>query len=363
MATKRVGSRWIVGLVSVAALAATGVWTVRTLADNKRDIEARVYRPDPDAKVRVDVARVTQGGFDDDEKLLGTFEANRQVVVGAPTQGRVLHVGVAEGDRIRAGQIIAQLDASVLAAQLPGLEANLADAKRDKARYEELGKHGAIALQQVDKATLALTASESQLATLKRQVGQTTVVAPFAGVVTERHFDVGAVIGSGARLIDLVDISKMKLVVLVPERDLAAVENGKKIDIVVDAYAGKTFPGTVTMVGVQGDGAHNFPVHVMVPNDDATPLRVGMYGAITLSRDGASVVSIPRDALVGSAKAASVYVVENGVARLREITVGRATADRFEVVRGVKPDDVVVVSGQINLRDGAAVSTGAESDS
>lgn len=351
-------SRWVVAGLSLAAIGASGVWTVQTLAQNKQEIDGRVYRPDPDAKVRVDVANVEMGALDDNQALLGTFEANREVVVGSPAQGRVLRAGVEEGDVVKAGHVIAQLDGSVLSAQLSGLEASLIDAKKDKARYEALGKHGAIAAQQIDKAGLALAASESQLATLKRQLGHTTVVAPFAGVITSRHFDVGAVVSTGAAMVELVDISRVKLVLNVPERNLSTVTLGKRLAINVDVYPGKAFEGEVTMVSVKGDSAHNFPVHLTLANHDATPLRVGMYGSVKLPRAlDEKVLSIPREALVGSAKAASAFIVEDGTARLREITVGRATASRFEVLAGLSADDQVVTTGQINLRDGTVVST------
>lgn len=110
------------------------------------------------------------------------------------------------------------------------------------------------------------------------------------------------------------------------------------------------------MISAEGDEAHNYPVEITVQNSKDNPLKAGMYGSIANSSGiKGETLTVPRQAIMGSAKQPQLYVVENGKAALRDVQIGLTTNDYYEITKGLKYNDVVVTSGQINLQNGTSV--------
>jgi RND family efflux transporter MFP subunit len=191
---------------------------------------------------------------------------------------------------------------------------------------------------------------------LKKQISQYVISAPFSGVITARNFDLGAVVSAGTPLATLTDISSLKLEISVPERYVAQFKNGMSIKVNTDVYPGAIFSGTVWMIASKADASHNYTIKILVPNNSAA-LKVGMYGHVIVGNESASrAIGIPRSALIGSAQNPQVYVVDNGVARIRDIETGAGNARSVEVIKGLRAGEVIVAGGLVNLTDGARVS-------
>jgi len=167
----------------------------------------------------------------------------------------------------------------------------------------------------------------------------------------------GSVVSIGTPMAEITDIASLKLVVNVPEKAVNQFRLGQTITVQTEVYPESKFQGKVSMVGAQGDEAHNYPVEITVQNTANNPLKAGMYGSIANSNElkGESL-AIPRQAIMGSAKEPQVYVVENGKAVLKSVMIGVATNEFYEITKGLKPGDQVVTSGQINLQNGTLVS-------
>ena len=228
--------------------------------------------------------------------------------------------------------------------------------KNDDSRYSTLSKENAIAGVQVEKTKLNLRANQVQKKLIQKQIKNTSITAPYSGVITQKMIDLGSFVGQGTPVFQLTDISTLKLNINVPESDVFKFKTGSKVSILVDAYKGKVFTGKIINVGVVADRSHNFKIQVEVPNAKRE-LRAGMYGTVTLDNsESKTVLSIPRSALVGSTKNPQVYVVENKVAKLKSFTRGTADGDYIQVVNGLSKDDIIVVKGQVNLEDGSKVT-------
>jgi RND family efflux transporter MFP subunit len=161
----------------------------------------------------------------------------------------------------------------------------------------------------------------------------------------------------GAALVEITDISKLKLTVKVPEKEVVKYKEGGQISLQADVYPGASFEGKITLVGVKADATHNYPVEILVANQKEQPLRAGMYGRASTGvalKD--SALTIPRAALLGSVKNPRVYVVENNKAVLKDISVGADTQGLVEVLAGLQEGEKVVVSGQINLEDKSQIN-------
>jgi RND family efflux transporter MFP subunit len=343
-------------LIIVAVLIIAGL-TAWKLLENKKVAEAKVYRNDPDRKVLVSVAPVQAQKLGSEANYLGTFEPEREINLLAETSGKVVRVGVQDGQTVVAGQLVAQVDDEMLRLQLEALQVNLEGQQKDLARYTSLAKGEAVPAVQQEKADLAVRATQAQLKQLQKQLRNTTITAPFAGVITKRMFDQGSVLAPGAPVAQLTDVGSLKLTINVPEKDVNRFAPGQRVEVSTDVYPDRTFGGTVSQVSVKGDAAHNYPVQVRVANP-GTALRAGMYGSVgQAGQVREAALAVPRQALVGSAKNPQVFVVEGGKAKLRTVTTGASNNEWIEVLSGLQAGEQVVTAGHINLEDGSPVTT------
>lgn len=343
----------IVTVIVILVLVGLTAWK---LLDNKGKAEEKVYRNDPNRKVLVSVAPVQPQQLGSAANYLGTFEPEREISLLAETSGKVVKVGVQDGQTVKAGQLVAQVDDEMLRLQIEALEVNLEGQQKDLARYTNLAKGEAVPAVQQEKADLAVRATQAQMKQLQKQLRNTTITAPFAGVVTKRMFDQGSVLAPGAPVAQLTDVGSLKLTINVPEQDINRFTPGQRVEVRTDVYPSRPFSGTVSLVGVKGDAAHNYPVQVRVANP-GTALRAGMYGSVGQAAQlREAALAIPRQALLGSAKNPQVFVVEGDKVKLRSITTGAGNNDWVEVFSGLKAGDRVVTAGHINLEDGSPVT-------
>lgn len=339
-------------VIVVAAIAAMAAFK---LIANKKEVAEKVYHPDPNLSASVQADTVKEGPFSEATQFLGSFTANREVSIASETSGKVIYVGVEEGRPVGQGSLVAKLDDGVLVAELHSAIASLDNAAATLKRYEQ-APNGVTQLQ-MDNARTQLLTSQAQIEQLKKQISQYTISAPFSGVITARNFDLGAVVSPGSALATLTDISSLKLEISVPERYVAQFKNGMPIPVNTNVYPGTVFTGNVWMIASKADASHNYAIKVLVSNSAQHPLKAGMYGNVTVGNAVShQTISIPRAALIGSAQNPQVYVVDSGLARVRNIETGAGNAKSVEVVKGLRAGDVVVTGGLVNLTDGAKVS-------
>lgn len=338
----------------IVAIGLIALIIVKLMA-NKEKAKEKIYIHDTKAAVTVETLRPIMHSFENSLTYLGTFEPFRQNTIGSDASGKIVALNVEEGDRVSKGQLIAKVDDELLQLQLEQVEVQLEGQKNDDKRYDNLSKDNAIAGVTVEKTKLGLKSTELQKKQIQKQLRSTNLKAPFSGVVTKRMIDLGSVVGPGAQLIEITDISSLKLTVSVPERDILKFKNGQQVQTTADVYGNKVFVGKVTNVSVVGDRAHNYKVEITV-NNAKQDLRAGMYGSVRLTNSKSiTALAIPRKALIGSSKSPRVYVVRNGIAELVSFTAGTSDGDYVEVVSGLKKTDQIVIKGQVNLQDKNAV--------
>ena len=331
--------------------------TIMKLLSNKEKAAAKIYIHDMDAAVLVEAVNPEVHTFESAFNYLGTFEPYRQNLIGSDASGKVIKINVEEGDRITQGQVIAKVDDDLLQLQLESAEVNIEGQKKDDERYSNLEKNNAVPGVQIEKTKLGLKAAEIQRKQIQKQLKSTTLTAPFSGVITKKMIDLGSVIGPGSPLVEITDISTLKLTVSVPERDILKFKTGQSVPVKVDIFGDKTFEGKVSSVAVVADRSHNFKVQITVKNSNEE-IRAGMYGNVSLSNSSSvTALSIPRKALVGSSKKPHVFVIRNGKAVLTSFTSGTSDGEYVEVVSGLSKNDQIVVKGQVNLENNSKVKT------
>lgn len=305
----------------------------------------------------VTVAKVTKETVPLNLSMVGTTYGNQEVTMLSETQGKVVQVFVNVGSYVSKGSPIVQLDDEIKKATLVNAEANYEKSKKDYDRYSELFKEKSINESQLDAAKLAYKVAESQLSIARKQLSDTRITAPFAGVITARMVEVGSVLGTNTQIVTLVDISTLKIKLNVAEKDAFKMKVGDEVSITSDVYPQSTLKGKIKNISDKGDEAHTYPVEVNIANNRSTPLRAGMFARVTFGFSSSSdCVIIPREALVGSMREPKVYVVENNRAVLRKIAIANDLGTKLQISQGLKDGETIVVNGQLNLKDNDKIS-------
>ena len=188
-------------------------------------------------------------------------------------------------------------------------------------------------------------------------VGDTNIKASINGIVNKRFIEPGSVLNAGSPLFDIVNVTKLKLKVNVNESQVASLKLGNTINVKASVYPNVTFSGKISFIAPKADTSLNFPVEIEISNNVANDLKAGMYGTAEFAsnQQKQSMMIAPRNAFVGSVSSNQIFVVENGVAKLKTVTAGRILGDKVEILNGLSDGEIVIVTGQINLQDGSKV--------
>jgi len=341
-------------IIPLLAVVAIGIIKLRS---NKKETQEKVYTYDKEQPILVTADTVRQQLLTGTIQFTGTFEPFREGKIMAEIPGKILRLNYDEGDFISTGAVVASLDASLLSIQVQSTQVQIDGYSQDVKRYEILLKADAIQGVQLEKAELALRSAKLQKQQLQEQISKATITAPFSGVVTQKLVEIGTVVGPGVPLLQLTDISRLKLTVNVPESEVQKFKEGNTLQVSVDVLPEKLFTGKVTMIGSKGDAAHNFPVQILITNPAGLPIKAGMYGLVNqATTNEKEVIVIPLKAIIGSSAQPQVYIIKNGKAVLQNITILKRTENKAIIESGLNAGDVIVTNGFINLFNGAKLS-------
>ena len=306
--------------------------------------------------VPVEVEAVTTGSMAREITIAGVLEPLRTVGVNAQLPGALTAVNVEEGDVVRAGQVLAEVDAREIAAQVRSAEAALELARSTAARSESLWRDRIIIAAEYERDQAALVAAQATLDQLRTRLGYSRVRAPMAGVITEKRVETGDVVQGQTRLFAIADVSTLVLRVQVSELDVAGVAEGRPVDVTVDAAGGARFRGTVRRVFPAADTTSRMvPVEVALPGRDRRLKPGFMARAAFQLGERTGILLVPARAVVGTTDARAVFVVRDGTAERRPVQLGQTSAGRTEVLEGLAVGDSVVTAGVDQVRDGGRV--------
>lgn len=342
--------------ILVVAVVITGMAFI--LKNNKAKIQEQAeLAKKVNATVPVQVAEVTSENIGGTFTATGTFAPSRQIVVVTELAGKVVSLPAKEGQFVKKGDLLARIDFSTLDADLRSAEANLEKLKTDKERYERLVKTGGVTQSQLDEVNLAYVNAEARVVTARKKLADSYIRAPFAGYINKRFVEEGAYLNAGKEVFEIVDLSKLKMVVNVTESQVLAAAEASSVTVSADVYTGAKYKAKVNFIGAKADANLNFPVELEIANIEDKPLRGGMYGRATFELPGTkSALVIPRSALIGSLENAQVYVVNDDAVVLKDVVARKASGNTIEVIDGLSRGEKVVVTGQINLVNGSKIT-------
>jgi RND family efflux transporter MFP subunit len=343
-------------IIAIIAVIAIVVFAVLKLKSSHDKISATNLSLENMTVVTVDVATVKKVVFNQAINLVGVLKADKEIDIASEIQGKIVAVNFKEGDFKNQGAVIVAVDDKLKQLALQSAKVSYEKLKKDFARYENLFKGGTVTEQQLDDQRTALENARIQFEQAEKQLSYTKITMPYSGIMTKKSVELGAYVNVGNPVASIVDISKLKVEINVSETVIYQLRVGDNVKITTDAHPGVIYEGKINFVSPKGDAYHNYPVQVEIANNSKYPLKSGTFVNVNVQEkiEGESL-SIPRDALVGSIKEASVYVSQNGVAKIRKIVVGRESNTNLEIISGLNEGEKIVVSGQVNLSDNKAI--------
>jgi len=302
------------------------------------------------------------------------IQAWKEITIIPDIGGKIDKIHVEEGDRVKQGQLLAELDTRAFRLQLAQAEAgvvvaeaNHKDSKRNLDRMERLNAEKAVSEQQYEKMKLLYEAAEAQLQQAraivnlaKHSVEVSRMRAPFSGVVASKNAEEGNVINPmmggffpNEGILTLMDYSRIKLEVEVSQRDAARIKKGQLAQVEVAAFPGRSFPGRVSLVNQTADPqSKKFAVEVVVENQELL-LKPNTFGDITF------IVAVHENALVIPPKAvlekSYVFVVQGETVKKVDVTLGFQNQNFVEVTFGLKEGDLVITEGNFGLEEGTQI--------
>ena len=311
----------------------------------------------------VEATKVRQMTMRDDAEAVGSLRSRRSVVLRPEISGRITQLNFSDGQRVRKGQLLVQLDDQLPRAQVQQSRAELSIARANHKRNQELVAQGFISQRSVDESAANLEVAEAKLALAEATAQRLRILAPFDGVAGIRGVNVGDYLKDGADIVNVEDLDAVYVDFRLPERLQNKVKTGQTARVAFDALPGVQYSAVVLAINPQIDAdGRSLAVRGCIDNR-RLQLRPGMFARVTAvfgERSDANVV--PEEAIVPDGAAPYVLRVVAGpeegsqVAKRTTVRLGARTPGFVEVVEGLAPGDVVVTAGQQRLqRDGMAV--------
>ncbi len=343
----------------VIILAVIAVLTVITkLPEQKWDAP-----PTAAAPVNVTVMNVVaEPQFADTFDLPAVVEPNRIVTVSAEVAGRIERIPLKKGNAMRTGDLLIQLNADLVR---PEFEIAEAQVKRDQIEFDRitnLVKESATPRRDLDDAATRLAISKASIEEVRARLNRTRILAPTHGLLNNLFVEEGEYVQAGTAVAELVDTDTVKVVVEVPERDIAFFAIGQKTGIFVDVKGEeKSLMGTITFISELADAkTRSTRMEITLANKERL-LRSGQIVLARLTRRILkNAILIPLLAVIPMENSKAVYVVNSAKAERREVELGVIKGDRIQVKNGLKLGDRLIIAGHRFVAPGQKVNIVSE---
>ncbi|MDR0792620.1 MAG: efflux RND transporter periplasmic adaptor subunit [Chitinophagaceae bacterium] len=327
------------------------------LAANKKSIDAaKALPPVQNLVTPVNTMVVAVTDFNDSLIKTGTLIPFKEADINAMTSGKLVSVNFNLGSMVSQGQVVANIDDKALQLNLQQAGLNKNKLEKDVKRNDTLYAGNATTLVEIQNTKLNYENAQNQIALLNKQISDNQIKAPISGQIVTKLKEAGEYVSVGTALGHIVDMSSIKVSVLVNEADVYSLKLGQSVSVATDIYPQVYFAGHISFISDKGDGMHNYRVEVTLQNSAAHPLKAGTFAYVNFQRksSGAAIL-IPRSSLLSGMQSPKVYVVENNKTVTRNIITGNETGNLIEVRSGLKAGDQVITGGQVNLKEGSPV--------
>lgn len=345
----------------LAALAAYGYQIQRApkgpqVVAGKGDAAPPMPPPAAARPISVEVAEVVRVAMPEELSAVGTLASSQSVIMRPEIAGRIAEIGFRDGAPVERGSIVFRLDDATQRAELAQAKAALELARSNAVRTEDLFARKFVSGSARDQASANLRVAEAAVELAAARLQRTVVRAPFRGVVGIRKVSVGDYVKEGADVVNLEDLSSLKVDFRVPEGNLSLVRVGQSLSVVTDAYLDRGFSAVVEAIDPQVDPqGRSVMMRARIDNREGL-LRPGMFARVRLLlAERPPVVAVPEEALVPTGEGQFAFVLEGERARRVSVETGLRRNAMVEVTRGLEPGMKVITAGQLKLRENSTV--------
>jgi RND family efflux transporter MFP subunit len=355
----------VVAAGAAAALAAAGYAAVRGKRAEPKPPATAVAEFLPN-----DLVTVEPGALERSLPLTGSLMPLTEATVKAKVAGELVAVTVREGESVKQGQMLARIDLTEVQARVAAREADVAAARaqltwaeKNRSQQKALLEKSFISQSAFDNiqsnhdvAAAKLRAAEADLVVARKSQGDAVLTAPFSGIVSLRHAQPGERVALDAKVVSIVDLSRLQLEAAVPPAAIGQVKVGQPMLFHVEGFGEREFAGRIERINPAATaGSRSISVYATIDNRDGL-LRGGMFaqGALTLSRVD-KALAVPASAVREEIGQTFVYAIENGVVKRKNVKVGAPdAAGRVQVLEGLAAGDRIVRANLGSLREGVA---------
>lgn len=289
------------------------------------------------------------------EEVMGTVRAKLRASIEAKVTGKIERMLVTPGQTVKAGELLAELDAREIQARLDQALALRQQAQSDLGRFTALLEAKSLTQVEFDSAQARARVAIAAVTETETMLGYTRVIAPFAGVITRKHADVGDLATPGKPLLDMEDSNALRLEADVPEAIVGKLTLGDKLPVRISALE-KELEGIVSEIAPAADsGSRTFLVKLDLPTQPG--LRGGQFGRVAMPVGETSALRVPVAAVVQRGQMEMLFIVSDGKAQLRLVKTGKRIGNEVELVSGVEAGEKVVTDGAAGLVDGQPVES------
>ena len=336
--------------LSFIALTAAMIGCTTEAADNSSQSSSQTNR------LPVDVKVVKASTLIQEETVAGSILPNKEVTIMSEGSRKITAVSFSDGSKVAKGQLLYKLDDSDVIARLKQVQAELSLAKLNETRLSQLLKNESVRQEEYDVAATKLKSLEASEEILQVELSKTTIRAPFPGVIGITKVEIGSLVSPGMPLVILQEQGHIKIEFTIPEKYLAHVTKGKKIQFSTTSD-GQKFAARISATESGLDiQSRTITVHAVAANHNNI-LRPGMSARVHLSTvsEGATGITLPTESLIPSAQGYSVFTVKNGLAKITAVTVGHRSESEVLITSGINDGDTVMISNILRAGDGTPV--------
>ncbi len=321
-------------------------------ADGKMPAKGPIGGPPP-----VEVVELRPTKVQEDLPAVGSLRSNESVVIRPEVSGRIAQIGFRDGQAVNRGQLLVALDDSVNEAEVAQARAELELAQSNLKRTEDLARKSFVSDSAQDQAASNVRVLEARLKLAQARLAKMRITAPFDGVVGIRSVSVGDYVKDGADLVNIEDVRTLKADFRLPERFFKQLKVGLPVEVAADALPDETYVGTIEAINPRVDaGGRSLELRARLANPGQR-LKPGMFARVrVIIGSRADALLVPEEAVVPLGDDFFVFRVVNDKAERVLVKLGIRRNAQVELLEGVRPGDLIVVSGQLRLaRDGMPV--------
>jgi len=340
-------------IIALAVLVAVVLLVAFKLKGNKQRVHDEVaFSQRKVENIPVSIETVKKGTLSENVTASGTLEASEFLNLLSETQGKIVKIYKEKGDRVAAGDVIAKVDDEVIAANVLTAEANYSQFEKDVERLTRLSEENAVTKRDLEQASIGLKKAKADLITAKKALSNTSIKAPISGYINNDFITEGQLLGGGSPVCEIVNNNRLKLNIKVPENAVYKIKVGQTVVVSLSVFPDKKFSGKISAIAEKADAVLKFNVEITLDNDMKSHLKSGLYAEVELPVTNEERLILNKIAIIESMERPVVYVASNGKAVRRTLIIGQSNNEQVEVLSGLSDGDQVIVSGQLNLKDG-----------